>query len=412
MTSKPQRILLAFSGGLDTSAILPWLKDEYQAEVIAYCSDLGNAPDEKHLKKWAFELGAQDFIFEDLKDYFAKDFAFKAVRAGATYQDDYLLGTALGRPVIAERMAYFAKKLNVTGVAHGATGKGNDQLRFEKSWAYLIPEVQVIAPWKIWNYTGRQDLLKYLSTKGFHLDSKEKIFSVDVNLFHRSCEGGVLEAPDKAYDPKDIYEWVKVPGNGSIEKTELKLSFEKGLPISINDKKMSPSDLLTQLNKVAGMHGIGVVDLVEERANGIKSRGVYETPGGTLLHLACKSLKHLCWDRKLMKTARILGEEFGELTYDGEWHSDSRRALDAYFDQACASLTGEVGLVLKGEQALVSYRNSPLALYDKTSVSFEEDHYNLLKHAIGFSKTVSFKNWLAGQRNARNGLQEVLKDSV
>lgn len=402
MTNKKPRILLAFSGGLDTSAIVPWLKEKYQAEVIAYCSDLGNAPDEKHLRSWAKELGAVDFIFEDLKDTFAKDFAFKAVRAGATYQDDYLLGTALGRPLIAERMAHYAKEFQVSGVAHGATGKGNDQLRFEKSWAYLIPKLEMIAPWKIWNYTGRQDLLRYLKEKGFSMDAKEKVYSVDVNLFHRSCEGGILESPQKSYEPNDIYEWVKAPGNHSSEKTQITLTFEKGYPVSLNNKALSPATLLGELNQLAGLHGIGVIDLVEERANGIKSRGVYETPGGTLLHLACRSLKHLCWGRSLQKTARYLGEEFGALVYDGEWHSESRSAIDAFFDKACQTLSGKITLVLQSGQARVATRESPYALYDQATVSFEEDQYNLLKHAVGYSKTVSFKNWLAGQRASKN----------
>lgn len=401
------RVLLAFSGGLDTSAIIPWLKETYDAEVIAYCSDLGNAPDGAYLDKWSRQLGASDFVFEDLKDRFAKDFAFHAVRAGATYQDDYLLGTALGRPLIAERMAHFAKKLGATAIAHGATGKGNDQLRFEKSWAYLAPELKVIAPWKIWSYQGRKELQDYLATKGFKIESKEKLFSVDVNLFHRSCEGGILEKPSTEYEAAKIYEWVTPPAALSHETYNVNIEFNEGMPIALNGKKQSPAVLLSTLNEVAGKAGVGVVDLVEERANGIKSRGVYETPGGTLLHLANKSLKHLCWDRSLMTIARNMGAAYGELVYDGHWHTESREAIDAFFDRACQTLSGTVSLQLQSGQARVTKRESDYALYDENTVSFESDEHGILKHADGYSKTVSFKHWLSGKRDARMKRQRI-----
>lgn len=403
--NQKKRILLAFSGGLDTSAIIPWLRENYDgAEVIAYCSDLGNAPDEPRLASWARELGAVDFIFEDLKDAFARDFAFKAVRAGATYQDDYLLGTALGRPLIAERMAVYARKLGATGIAHGATGKGNDQLRFEKSWAYLCPEVQLIAPWKLWSYHGRKDLLAYLGQRGFALDSAEKLYSVDVNLFHRSCEGGILESPAREYDPASIYEWVTPPAKvAPADSVELVLGFEKGVPVSLGGKSLGPAALLTALNTAAGKAGIGVMDLVEERANGIKSRGVYETPGGTLLHLATRNLKHLCWDRPLLQTARMLGEQYGLLVYDGLWHTDARRAVDAFFDSASETLNGTIALRLEGGQARVVRRESPYALYEEALVSFESDAAGLHKHAEGYCRTVCFAHSRLGRRDQRTG---------
>src|ERR1700722_1283444 len=247
-----QKILLAFSGGLDTSAIIPWLKENYEAEVIAYCSDLGNSPNGESLKKWAFKLGASDFIFEDLKDTFASRFAFSAVRASATYQDDYLLGTSLGRPLIAERMAHFAKKMGATAISHGCTGKGNDQLRFERSWAYLVPELEIIAPWRIWDFKGRGDLLAYLKERGFDLPAKEKVFSEDVNLFHRSCEGGILENPSEEFDPKNIYKWVSPLNQVQNEAVTLEISFENGLPVAVNQKKMAPALLLAALNEIAG----------------------------------------------------------------------------------------------------------------------------------------------------------------
>ncbi len=407
MGQTKNRIVLAYSGGLDTSAIIPWLIEVYGAEVIAYCSDLGNSPKEAELGAWAKKLGATEFIFEDLKEDFAKRFALPAVRANATYQDDYLLGTALGRPLIAERIGHFAKKFKASGIAHGATGKGNDQLRFEKAWAYLCPEVKVIAPWKIWEYKGRQDLLQYLKAKGFDMNAGEKPFSVDVNLFHRSCEGGILENPAQEYSPEKIYEWVESPESLSRESYTVAVQLEKGWPVALNGTSLSPAKLLGELNVLAGHAGVGVLDLVEERANGIKSRGVYETPGGTVLHQAVKSMKHLCWDRSLLSLARYMGGQFGELAYDGNWFSDSRVAIDAFFNKACDNLTGTITMKLHQGQVRVVKRESPYALYDEKTVSFEVDPYELLKNSMGFSKTVSFKHWLAGKRDQKMGrLQE------
>ncbi len=404
------KILLAFSGGLDTSAIIPWLKDNYNnAEVIAYCADLGNAPDGTYLEKWAKQLGASSFIFEDLKDRFAAEFAFPCVRAGATYQDDYLLGTAIGRPLIAERIAFFAKKLGCDAIAHGATGKGNDQLRFEKSWAYLVPDIEVIAPWKIWNYTGRKELIAYLATKGINFENKEKLFSVDVNLFHRSCEGGVLENVGKEYDPSQVYEWVATPAKSLKDAVTVSIGFKDGMPVSVNGNNMGPAALLTQLNTVAGAAGVGVLDLVEERTIGLKSRGVYETPGGTLLHLACKNLKHLTWDRELLTVARGLGQAYAEAVYDGHWYSPVRTAMEGFFSAASKTLTGEITLKLEGGQARVVARNSAYALYDEAGVSFEIDKHQMHKHAMGYSKTVSYGPWKAGQRDMKMGLSPILK---
>lgn len=398
-----KKILLAFSGGLDTSAIIPWLKETYNnAEVIAYCADLGNAPDGEYLKGWAKKLGASDFIFEDLKDKFASEFAFVAVRAGATYQDDYLLGTALGRPLIAERIAHFAKKLGCDAIAHGATGKGNDQLRFEKSWAYLAPEIEVIAPWKKWSFTGRKELIEYLATKGILFENVEKLFSVDVNLFHRSCEGGVLENITKEYNPSAVYEWVATPEKALKDAVTVNLTFKNGMPVAINGTTMGSAALLTKLNQVAGAAGVGVLDLVEERTIGIKSRGVYETPGGTLLHLAAKNLKHLTWNRELQTVARNMGEAYGAAIYDGHWHSAVRFAAEAFFVEASKTLTGDITLKLEGGQARVVARQSNYALYDEAGVSFEIDQYQMNKHANGYSKTVCYGPWKAGLRDQKN----------
>ena len=365
-----KKILLAFSGGLDTSAIVPWLMETYKAEVIAYCSDLGNAPDAEYLSQWAKKLGATELIFEDLKEKFAQDFAFPALRTGALYQDDYLLGTALARPLISERMAFYAKKLGASAIAHGATGKGNDQLRFEKSWAYLVPDIEVIAPWKIWNFTGRTELIEYLASKGIQFVNEEKKYSIDVNLLHRSCEGGILEAVEKPYECSEIYDWVATPAAlADTQPVDLTLEFKDGFPVALNGEKQSPAVLLENLNKIAGKNGIGVLDLVEERTIGIKSRGVYETPGGTLIHFAIKQLKHLVWDRQLLTMARTMAETYGELVYDGLWHCDTKFCIDAFFDKAAESLTGEISIRIQYGKMVVTGRKSSYSLFNSSAVS-------------------------------------------
>jgi argininosuccinate synthase len=401
--TKHKRVLLAFSGGLDTSAIIPWLKEFCAEEVVAYCSDLGNAPNAGELGAWAHQLGACEFIFEDVKDHFVSKFAFRAVRANATYQDDYLLGTSLGRPLIAERMAHFAKKLGATAVSHGCTGKGNDQLRLERSWAYLIPQLEVIAPWRRWDFTGRGDLLAYLQSHGFTLSAKDKIYSEDVNLFHRSCEGGVLENPAAEFDPADIYQWVQPVNRSTSEGVNLEVAFERGVAVAVNQSPLGPAALLGLLNDMAGRCGVGVQDIVEERTNGIKSRGVYETPGGSVLHVAIRALKHLCWDRSLMTTARSLAGLYGECIYDGYWHTDLRKSLDAFFDKACETLTGSVKLHLRSGNIRVLSRESPFSLYEPGTVSFETDPSGVHKLADGYCKITALKQKQLGLRDLKNG---------
>jgi argininosuccinate synthase len=401
-------ILLAFSGGLDTSAILCWLKDTYpDHEVICYCSDLGNAPDYEALLVQAKQLGASDLIYEDVKELFVKNFAFPAIKAQALYQDDYLLGTALGRPLIAERMAFFAQKLNASYVCHGCTGKGNDQMRLEKSWAYLIPNIKVIAPWRVWNFKGRFELMEYLKTKNYLYNNgnHEKTYSEDVNLFHRSCEGGVLENPSLEFNEHDVYKWVKpliqLKSEQMLKPLHVKIEFENGLAVKVNDESLSPADLLTKLNQWGGLYGVGVCDLVEERGNGIKSRGVYETPGGAILHFALKGLKHLCWDKNLLNTARNLGQRLGEMFYEGDYHSDLTWALLAFFDEAAKNLTGTVTLTLEPGHMKYHTRVSPYSLYSETNVTFEADADGIHKLADGYIKINTLKNKMQGLRNQK-----------
>ena len=396
-----KKIVLSFSGGLDTTAIVLWLKKNYKnAEIIAYCCDVGNLPSEETLRERAMSLGAKEFIFEDLKDTFAKDFVFPLLRSGALYQGEYLLGTAIARPLIAERVAYYAKKAGADAIAHGATGKGNDQIRFERAWAYLTPEIEVIAPWKTWEYKGRQDLVNYLKSEGIAYSGEvNPRYSIDANLFHNSSEGGILEDVSKPYDENEIFQFIKPSTKMSKDTTNITLEFEQGMPVGVNGKKMKAADLLQHLNEVGGNYGIGLVDLVEERVTGVKSRGIYETPGGTLLQKGLMGLKQICWNRDVHATSQTLSQVYANLVYDGLWHSDARTNLEAYFAEASKKLTGSVGLKLAPGQVLWTSRTSPNSLYSEKIVSFEEDTYGLNKAAKDWSRIVSFSQWQSGRVN-------------
>ena len=388
------RIVLAYSGGLDTSAIIPWLIKEYKAEVIAYCCDVGNLPDEKWLEDRALSLGAKQFIFEDLKEKFVEDFVYPMMRAGAAYQEDYLLGTAIARPLIAERIALQAKSLGADAIAHGATGKGNDQLRFENAWAYLVPNMDVIAPWQLWEFKGRSDLQSFLNAEGIHLKlNTHSAYSIDSNLLHTSTEGSLLEDVEGDYNPEEI-EALSAPQE--ILASDLQIEFKNGVPVALDGNSYRPDKMLTLLNEIGQKHGLGIVDLVEERINGIKSRGIYVTPGGSLLQFGLKQLKQICWGKSLYRLAQVLGQEYGQLIYDGYWFSESRFALEDFFKRASISLTGVIGLKVVGNQIFVTKRQSNFSLYDKGHVSFEEDEIGFNKAASGYNVFATYPSMMAG----------------
>lgn len=393
-----KKIVLSFSGGLDTSAIVLWLKQNYKADVIAYCCDVGNLPSEDTLRKRAEELGAADFIFEDLKETFAKDYVFPLLRSGALYQNEYLLGTAIARPLIAERVAYYAKKEKANAIAHGATGKGNDQIRFERAWAYLVPEIELIAPWKIWDFKGRTDLIKYIEQQGFSYKGEvHPRYSVDANLLHNSSEGGILENLTQDYNPEEIFQFLTPPSKVSRDFTDVQLNFENGIPTHLNAKAMTAASMLTELNTIGGKHGIGLVDLVEERVTGVKSRGIYETPGGTILYKALQNIKQMCWNRDVHSTSTMLANVYANMVYDGLWHSDARLNLEGYFLQASKKLTGSIGLRLQNGSIFINSRQSPYSLYSEKIVSFEEDTFGLNKAAKDYCRVLTFSQWQAGQ---------------
>jgi argininosuccinate synthase len=396
-TPMKKKVLLAYSGGLDTSAIIPWLIENHNAEVIAYCSDLGNSPDEKEIGQRAKDLGAVEFIFEDVQKQFAADFVFPMARAGAVYQEEYLLGTAIARPLIGERTALWAQKLGATAIAHGATGKGNDQIRFERAWAYLAPQLEVITPWKVWDFKSRTDLQNYLNAKGYPITAEQKEYSVDVNLMHRSCEGGILEQIGESYPVDKVLSWTAQPGAEQQAPTDITLTFKNGIAVALNGKAMDAHLLLGELNRVGGLHGIGMLDLVEERTNGMKSRGIYETPGGTILYAAIRCLKQICWSRSLHDIATLLAARYATLVYDGLWHSDARLAAEAFFENAASTLEGTVTLRLAGSRIFVLKRDSAYSLFDRSIVSFEEDTHAINNSAIGYVKTLCIPLRQAGR---------------
>ncbi len=384
-----KKALLAYSGGLDTSAILVWLKEQMGFEVYCYCCDLGNQPDEKWLEERALSFGAKEFIFEDMKEEFSKEYAMGVIRSGALYEGEYLLGTAIGRPLIAKRMAILAEKLDIDCLVHGATGKGNDQLRLEQSWAYLCPKKQILAPWKEWDFKGRSDLLSYLNEKGFSYEGEAKgKYSIDENLFHKSTEGAELEEIDGDYDASIL------GGKNQDSSTTVAITFSEGFPKEIDGKAVSAYEAFDLLNQLGTNYSIGTVDIVEERVNGIKSRGIYQTPGGKILLDALKKLKEINWSHKLTKISQVMAIEYAELIYEGAWFSQAKYALDAYFDDACKRLDGQVIVELSNSNIRVVSRKSEKSLYSKPLVSFEEDALGINKSSKGFCMTrnLSFTN--------------------
>ena len=372
MASSVRRIVLAYSGGLDTSVILRWLVDRYQAEVIAFCADLGQAEELDGLDAKARATGAVKCIVEDLREEFARDFVFPMFRAGAIYEGQYLLGTSIARPLIAKRQVEVAHAEGADAVAHGATGKGNDQVRFELTFAALGPELIVIAPWREWDFKGRADLIAYAEAQRIPITvTAEKPYSSDRNLLHVSYEGGILEDPMRApYD--DMFQLTVAPEQAPDQAREIEVTLESGVPVAVDGERLSPAALLSHLNTVAGAHGIGRVDLVENRYVGLKSRGVYETPGGTVLRQAFQAVESLTLDREVLHLRDSLAPRYAELVYYGYWFAPERSMLQAAIDEAARAVTGTARLRLyKGSVRTVG-RTAPRSLYDPRLASFEE----------------------------------------
>ena len=370
-----KKIVLAYSGGLDTSIILKWLQENYKAEIIAYTSDIGQDMNKQKIIRNAKRLGVKKIIIENLKNTFVKDYVFPMIRSHAVYEGVYLLGTSIARPLIAKRQIAIAKKFKAFAVSHGATGKGNDQVRFELGYYYFGPKIKIIAPWRIWKLKSRTDLINYAKKNNIPIPKDKKgapPFSVDDNLYHTSTEGKVLEDPKKQA-PEYIYQRTVSPEKAPNKSSFVTIGFKKGDPISVNNKKLSPAKLLQKLNMVAGKNGIGRVDLVENRFIGIKSRGIYETPGGTLLMIAHRAIESVTLDKETMHKKDEVMPKYAELIYNGFWYSKARFKLQKIVDLKKNQVNGLVKLKLyKGNVTIVS-RQSKSKAYSIKKVSFEEN---------------------------------------
>src|SRR5207245_552757 len=378
-------VVLAYSGGLDTSAIVPWLHEQYGARVLCFAADVGQGPGELDgLVEKAKRSGAVDCVVADLREEFVRDFVFPTLRAGAVYARTYLLGTAVARPVPAAHQGAAAQRAGAQAVAHGCTGKGNDQVRFELTYAALAPELQVIAPWREWQFQGREDLIAYVKAKGIPVQATlDKPYSTDRNLWHCSHEGGILEDPAKE-PPEHIFVMTADPLEAPDLPALVEIGFEEGTPVAVNNVPLGPVELLESLNALAGEHGVGRADVVEDRLVGMKSRGVYETPGGTLLHAAHRELEQLVLDRRTLRLKDELALRYADLVYDGRWWTPEREALDALVAATQKNVTGAVRLKLFKGNVAVAGRESPYALYQPSYATFGKDNVYDQKDAAGF----------------------------
>jgi argininosuccinate synthase len=384
--TKPEikKCVLAYSGGLDTSVIVPWLKNNYGCEVICFCANLGQDDELTGLEEKAIASGASKCYVEDLRAEFLTDFVFPTMQAGAVYERDYLLGTSFARPLIAKRMVEIAELEGADAVAHGATGKGNDQVRFELTVMALNPRLHIIAPWREWTIRGRKDALDYAAE--FNVPVKataERIYSQDRNLWHLSNEGGPLEDPWNE-PPKDMFEWTIDPVDAPDEPEYVEIYFRKGIPERVNGVARGPVGLMQELNEMGIKHGVGRVDIVENRLVGMKSRGVYETPGGTILYKAHGALEQLCLDKQTLHYKQQIGLKYAELVYNGQWYTPLRKALDAFVQTTEENLTGTVRIKLYKGHAMLVGRKSPYSLYREDYVTFDQDDVYNQADAEGF----------------------------
>ncbi len=403
MPEKINKIVLAYSGGLDTSVILSWLMENYQCPVIAFSADLGQGDDMEAVKEKAIQTGAQEVIIEDLKEEFVRDFVWPALRANAIYESGYLLGTSLARPLIAMRQVEAARGARADAVSHGATGKGNDQVRFEMAYMALEPDLKIIAPWRLWNFKGREDLISYARSKNIPVPvSKEKPYSTDANLLHISFEGGILEDTWKE-PPGDMFVMSVSPEEAPDQASYIEVQFREGNPVAVDGQPLSPANLLAQLNALGGRNGVGRVDLVENRYVGMKSRGVYETPGGTILRIAHQAMESITMDREVMHIRDGLVPRYAEMIYYGYWFSPEREMLQSLIDETQKNITGTVRLKLYKGNCTVVGRKSDVSLYDTDFATFEsEDVYNQ-QDAEGFIRLSALRLKIAELMRRKRG---------
>ena len=399
--SQPKKIVLAYSGGLDTSVILTWLKETYGAEVIAFCADIGQKEELAGLEDKAKATGASMCVIKDLREEFVADFVWPMLRANAVYEGDYLLGTSIARPCIAKAMMDVAREHGADAISHGATGKGNDQVRFELTAMAIDPRIRVIAPWREWSLRSRTDCIDYAQKHGIPVTAtKEKPYSTDRNVFHISYEGGVLEDPWKEPEP-EMFLLTRDPGKAPDEPRYVTIRYENGNAVAVDGKKLSPAALLERLNELGGEHGIGRVDLVENRFVGMKSRGVYETPGGTILHHAHRAVESITMDREVKRLRDQLIPEYAALVYRGFWFAPERLALQSLIDEAQADVTGEARIKLYKGNAYVVGRRSELTLYDPEFATFEKDEVYDQRDATGFIRLHALRLRIRAMRDMK-----------
>lgn len=384
MTNPVKKVVVAYSGGLDTSIIIPWLKENYHCEVVAVCGDIGQGDELEGLEAKALQTGASKLYIEDLREEFITNYIYPTLRAGAIYEHKYLLGTSMARPILAKRQVEIALKEGAEALVHGCTGKGNDQVRFELTYKALAPHLKVIAPWREWNIISREDAIEYAERHKVPIKvTKEKIYSRDRNIWHVSHEGGPLEDP--AFEPKeDMFLLSTAPENAPDTPLYVELGFEEGRPVSINGERLGPLALLTKLNEIGGAHGIGRADLVENRLVGMKSRGVYETPGGTILTTAHRELEALTLDRETMHYKQIIGLKYAEMVYYGQWFTPLREAFDAFVDITQKTVTGTITVKLYKGSLTVAARKSTYSLYRHDLAMFNMQSDYDQRDAAGF----------------------------
>ncbi|WP_028307089.1 argininosuccinate synthase [Desulfitibacter alkalitolerans] len=380
-----KKVVLAYSGGLDTSVIIPWLKENYGYEVIAMAADVGQGEELEPLHEKAINSGASKLYIEDLREEFITDYVYPCLKAGAVYEGKYLLGTSFARPLIAKRLVEIAKKEGAEAIAHGATGKGNDQVRFELTVKALNPNLKIIAPWREWDLKSREDCIEYAQKRGIPLSvTKEKIYSRDRNLFHLSHEGGDLENPGNEPKYNELLQIITPPELAPDKPTYMEIEFAEGIPVKIDGKDLAPIELMDYVNQVAAANGVGICDMVENRLVGMKSRGVYETPGGTLLYFAHRELELLTLDRQTFHYKELLAQKYSEMVYDGVWFHPLKEALDAFVNSTQKTVTGKIKLKLYKGNIMPAGAFSPYSLYNEEFVTFGESAVYDQKDATGF----------------------------
>ncbi len=384
MADRIEKVVLAYSGGLDTSVIVKWLVETYGCQVIAFVADLGQEEELEGLREKGLRSGASKVLIEDLREEFVRDFIFPMLRANAVYEGGYLMGTSIARPLIAKRQVEIARAEGADAVSHGATGKGNDQVRFEMTYMALSPQIRIIAPWKIWDFKSRHDLVQYAQKHGIPVPvTAEKPYSSDRNLLHISFEGGILEDPWTA-PPEDMFVLTRSPEKAPAQSASVEIEFEQGNPVAVNGRRMSPGKLLAELNRLGGEHGIGRADMVENRYVGMKSRGVYETPGGTILHAAHRGVESITLDREVLHLRDSLIPRYAEMVYYGYWFSPERQILQKLIDESQETVTGTARVKLYKGNCIVTGRKSNRSLYSADFATFEEDQVYNQKDAEGF----------------------------